>query len=136
MLVQLIAQPHLLQCLGGAALALCTRDAGNGQGQLHVGQNGLMRDQVVALEHKADGVVAVGVPIAVGVLFGGNPVDDKVTAVVPIQPADDVQQGGLTGAGGAQDGDKFAVAQVQADIIQCGLYKVTGFVFLADLFQL
>ena len=68
--------------------------------------------------------------------FGGDPVDDKVTAVVPIQPADDVQQGGLAGAGGAQDGDKFAVAQVQADIIQCGLYKVTGFVFLADLFQL
>ena len=135
-LVQLIAQPHLLQRLGGAALALCARDAGNGQGQLHVGQNGLMRDQVVALEHKADGVVAVGVPIAVGVLFCGDPVDDKVTAVVPVQAADDVQQGGLTGAGGAQDGDKFAVAQVQADIIQCGLYKVTGFVFLADLFQL
>ena len=87
-----------------------------------------MRDQVVALEHKADGVVAVGVPIAVGVLFGGDPVDDKVTAVVPIQAADDVQQ--------AQDGDEFAVAQVQADIIQRGLYKVTGFVFLADLFQL
>lgn len=135
-LMQLIAQPHLLQRLGGAALALCARDAGNGQGQLHIGQNGLMRDQVVALEHKADGVVAVGVPIAVGVLFGGDPVDDKVTAVVPIQAADDVQQGGLTGAGGAQDGDEFAVAQVQADIIQCGLYKVTGFVFLADLFQL
>ena len=121
-LVQLIAQSHLLQRLGGAALALCARDAGNGQGQLHVGQNGLMGDQVVALEHKADGVVAVGVPIAVGVLFGGDPVDDKVTAVVPIQAADDVQQGGLTGAGGAQDGDEFAVAQVQADIIQCGLY--------------
>ena len=135
-LVQLIAQPHLLQRLGGAALALCARDAGNGQGQLHVGQNGLMGDQVVALEHKADGVVAVGVPIAVGVLFGGDPVDDKVTAVVPIQAADDVQQGGLAGAAGAQNGHEFVVPQVQTDVVQCVLHQLAGLIFFVDLFEL
>ena len=77
-----------------------------------------MGDEVVALEHKADGVVAVGVPVAVGVLFGGDAVDDKVAAVVAVQAADDVQQGGLAGAAGAEDGDEFVVAQVQADIVQ------------------
>ena len=77
-----------------------------------------MGDQVVALEHKADGVVAVGVPIAVGVLFGGDPVDDKVTAVVPIQAADDVQQGGLTGAGRADDRQRLALFQCERDVLE------------------
>ena len=92
--------------------------------------------RLVALKDKADGVVAVRVPIAVVVLLCGAAVDNEVAGGVAVQAADDVQQGGLTRAGGAQDGDEFAVAQVQADIIQRGLYKVTGFVFLADLFQL
>ena len=68
-LVQLVAQTHFLQCFGGPAAALGTRYAGDGQCQLHVGQHGLVGDEVVALEHEADGVVAVGVPVAVGVLL-------------------------------------------------------------------
>ena len=52
-----------------------------------------MGNQIVALEHKTNGVVAVGVPVAVGVFFGGNTVDDQITAVVAVQAADDVQRG-------------------------------------------
>ena len=135
-LVQLVAQTHFLQCLGGPAAALGTRYAGDGQCQLHVGQHGLVGDEVVALEHKADGVVAVGVPVAVGVLFGGDAVDDEVAAVVPVQTADDVQQGGLAGAAGAKDGDELAVAEVQADLVKGCLDQVAGLVLLVDLFEL
>ena len=128
MLVQLVAQTHFLQCFGGPAAAFGTRYAGDGQCQLHVGQHGLVGDEVVALEHKADGVVAVGVPVAVGVLFGGDAVDD--------QTADDVQQGGLAGAAGAKDGDELAVAEAQADLVKGCLDQVAGLVLLVDLFEL
>ena len=132
--VQLVAQANLLQCLSSTAFPLRAGDARDRQGQLDVSENGLMGDQIVALEHETDGVVAVGIPVAVGVLFGGDAVDDQVAAVVPVKAADDVQQGGLAGTTGAEDGDKFVVAQVQADLIQCSLDKVAGLVFLVYLF--
>ena len=69
----------------------------------------LVGDQVVALEHKADGVVAVGVPVPVLVLLGGDAVDDQVAGIVAVQAADDVEEGGFAGAAGAQDGDELIV---------------------------
>ena len=135
-LVQLVAQTHFLQRLGGPAAALGTRYAGDGQCQLHVGQHGLVGDEVVALEHEADGVVAVGVPVAVGVLFGGDAVDDQIAAVIPVQTADNVQQGSFAGAAGAEDGDEFVITQVQADIVQRILHEIAGLVLFADLFDL
>ena len=95
-----------------------------------------MGDEVVALEHKADGVVAVGVPVAVGVLFGGDAVDDQIAAVIPVQTADNVQQGSFAGAAGAEDGDEFVITQVQADIVQRILHEIAGLVLFADLFDL
>ena len=136
MLVQLVAQTHVFQRFSRSAPPLGLGDAGDGQRQFHVGQNGLVRDQIVALEHETDGVVAVRVPVAVGVLFGGDAVDDQIAAVVPVQTAHDVQQGGLAGTARAEDGNKFVVAQVQADIIQCFLDQIAGFVFFSDVFEL
>ena len=69
--------------------------------------------------------LAIGVPVAVGVFFGGNTVDNQITAVVAVQAADDVQQGGLAGTAGAENGNKFIVPQVQADV--CLLYTSWGF---------
>ena len=134
-LVELVAQAHLFQGFDGPAFALGPGDAGDGQGQFHVGQHRLMGNQVVALEHKAYGVVAVGVPVPVGVLLGGDAVDDQVAAVVAVQTADDVQQRGLAGAAGAKNRHKLVVPQVQTDIIQRVLYQLAGFVFLVDLFE-
>ena len=134
-LVQLVAQPHLLQSLGGTAAALGLGNARDSQCQLHVAQHGLVGDQVIALEHKADGVVPVGVPVAVGIFFGGDAVDDKVAAVVAVQTADDVQQRGLAGAAGTQNGHKFVIPQVQTDVVQCVLHQLAGLVFLVDLFE-
>jgi len=135
-LVQLVAQPHLLQRSGGTAAALGFGNARDGQRQLHIAQHGLVGDQVIALEHETDGVVPVGVPVAVGIFFGGDAVDDKITAVVAVQTADDVQQGGLAGAAGAQNGHEFVVPQVQTDVVQCVLHQLAGLIFFVDLFEL
>ena len=67
--------------------------------------------------------------------FGGDAVDDQIAAVVAIQTADDVQQGGLAGAAGAQNGHEFVVPQVQTDVVQCVLHQLAGLVFLVDLFE-
>ena len=63
--------------------------------QLHVFQNGLMRNEVIALEHKADAVVAVGIPIAIVKVLGRNTVDQQVARIKVVESADNVEQRGL-----------------------------------------
>ena len=53
-----------------------------------------------------------------------------------VQTADDVQQGGLAGAAGAQNGHEFVVPQVQTDVVQCVLHQLAGLIFFVDLFEL
>ena len=101
-----------------------------------VAKDRLVGDKVIALEHETNGVVAVGVPVAVGVLPGGDAVDDQVTAIIAVKAANDVEQCGFAGAAGAQDGDKFIVTEVQADIVEGDLFQIACFVFLADFFKL
>ena len=135
-LVELVPEAHLPQRLGGTAAALSARYARDGQGQLDVGEDGLVGDEVIALEHETDGVVAVGVPVPVGVAAGGDAVDDELAAVVAVEAADDVEQRGLARAAGAEDGDKFAVAQVEADPVERCLCQIAGGVFLFDIDKL
>ena len=134
--MELVAQTHLPQRFGSTAAALGPRHARDGQGQLDVGEDGLVGDEVVALEHEADGVVAVGVPVPVSVAAGGDAVDDKFAAVVAVKAADDVEQGGLARAAGAEDGDKFTVAEVEADPVERCLCQIAGGVFLFDVDKL
>ena len=93
-----------------------------------------MGDEVVALTDTADGVVAVVVPVGVLVVLGGHPVDDQVAAVVPVQAADDVQQGGLAGATLAQDGDELMFPEGNADPLQGGLAQLPGDVGFDNVF--
>ena len=93
-------------------------NAGQRQGDFDILQHGLMGDQVVALEHKADGMVAVCVPVTILVVLGGGAVDNQVTLSVLIQAADDVQHGGLAAAGGAEDGHKLIAAEGQINTLE------------------
>ena len=77
-----------------------------------------MRDQVIGLEHKADGVVAVNVPITVGKVSGGLAVDDKIAGIVLVQAADDIQKGGFSAAGVAQDSNKLVLPEAQVYAFQ------------------
>ena len=136
LLVELIPQTYLFQCLGGPSAALGLGDARQGQRQLYVGQNGLVRDEVVALEDKAYAMVAVGVPIPILEVLGGFSVDEQVTVGVAIQTADDVEQGGLTASRRAEDGYELALTEVDADSVQCTGGRITYDVCFFDVLQL
>jgi hypothetical protein len=62
-LVDLLPQTNALERLRGAAAPLSLAHARQGQRHLNVLEDGLVRNQVVTLEHEADAVVAVRVPV-------------------------------------------------------------------------
>ena len=134
-LVELVAQTDLFQRLDGARAPLLTGDARERQCELDICQHALVRDEVVALKDKADGVVAVCVPVAVVVLLRGAAVDDKVAGGVAVQTADDVQQRGLAAAGLAQDRNELALAKGDVDALERLDLRRAGLVDLGDVFQ-
>ena len=136
LLMELITQAHILQSLHSPLAALTMRNAGNGQSQFHIGKYRLVGNQIIALKHKANGMVTIGVPIPVGIFLGGNAVDNQITAVVAIQTANDIEQRGLTGTAGAQNGHELIVPQGQAHAVQRYLNQISGHIFLSNVLDL
>ena len=134
-LVELVAESDLFQHFDCALAAFRRRHAGERQRQLHVGEHGLVRDEVIALKHETNGMVAVGVPVSVGELLGGFAVDDQVSGGVAVQPADDVQQRGLAAAGLAEDRDELAFPEGNADAFQRTNRGAAGLIILYNVFQ-
>ena len=95
-----------------------------------------MGNQIVTLKDKTDRVVSVGIPVPVLIAFRGDPVDDQVTAVIPVQAADNIQKRGLARTAGSEDGHEFIITQGQAHMVQCFLHQCAGPVFLADILNL
>ena len=133
--VQLVAQADLFQRLDGACAPLLTRDAGERERELDVCQHALVRDEVVALKDKADGVVAVGVPVAVVVFLRGAAIDDEVAGGVAVESADDVQQRGLAAAGLSEDRHELILAEGDVDALERLDLRRAGLVYLGDMFQ-
>ena len=77
-----------------------------------------MGNQVVALEHKADGMVPIGVPVPITEFLGGFSVDDEVAGGIAIQTADDVQQRGLSAAALPQNRHKFILPERNVDALE------------------
>ena len=134
-LVKLVAQTDLFQRLDGARAPLLAGDAGERERELDVCQHALVRDEVIALKDKADGVVAVGVPVTVVIFLRGAAVDDEVAGGVAVEPADDVQQRGLTAAGLAEDCNKLILAEGDVDALERLDLRRAGLVYLGDVFQ-
>ena len=134
-LIQLIAEADGLERLDRPAAALGLLHAGERERHFDVGQDRLVGDEVIALKHKAHGVVAVGVPIAVVVLPGGGAVDDEVARGVPVKAADDVQQRRLAAAGGAEDGDEVILPKLQVNPPQGMDRLAAGLINFGDVFQ-
>ena len=133
--VQLVAQTDLFQRLDGACAPLLTGDAGERERELDVCQHALVRDEVVALKDKADGVVAVGVPVAVVIFLRGAAVDDEVAGGVAVESADDVQQRGLAAAGLSEDRHELILAEGDVDALERLDLRRAGLVYLGDVFQ-
>lgn len=90
--MQLIPKTDLFQRLLYALSAFPLRDSGNRQRKFNIRQDRLMRYQIIALKNKPNGMIAIGIPITVAVYLRGNSANYKITAVIPIQSANDVQK--------------------------------------------
>ena len=132
--MQLIAQPHLLQNIPGTAAALLAGNPGQRQGQLHISQHGLMGNQVIALEYKTHRVVPIGIPVPVAVIPGGTPADHQIPCGILIEPANNVQQRGLSAAAGAQNGDKFIFPERYRNSFQRGYPIAAHLVLFYNVF--
>ena len=91
LLVYLIAEADLLEGGDGALLSLFGRDAGKSQCEFNIGEHRLVRDQVIALEYEAYGVVSVCVPVCVLVFPGADAVDKQVSVGVLVETSEYVQ---------------------------------------------
>ena len=63
-------------------------------------------------------MIAVGVPVAVGVLFGRAAVDHKVAVGVLIQTADDVQQRRFAAARVTEHGNKLGFSELKVNALE------------------
>ena len=84
-------QPYSVERLVRTLDSFALLNSRNRKGKLHVLRNCLVRNQVVALKDKADSV-AVGVPIAVGIILCTDSVDKQLAVRIMIQSADDVEE--------------------------------------------
>ena len=91
-----------------------------------------MRNKVIRLKDEADGMVAVAVPIGIGVALGGAAVDYQVALRVSVKTADDIQQRSLTAAGMTQNCDKLAFTELKVDTLKCVNGIITDSVILSN----
>ena len=87
--------------------AFFRRNAGENQGKLHIPEQGLMGNQIIALKNKANRVVAVRIPIAASISGGRHTVDHQLPAVTMIQSAYNIEQSCFPGTAGSQDRNEF-----------------------------
>ena len=110
-LIILICKTNLVKSSLSASYSLLLIDTGNGKSKLYVTKHGLVRNQVIALENKADTVVSVYVPVAVTVKLCADTIDNKITGGVSVKTANNVKHGGLTASGRAENGNEFSVTK-------------------------
>ena len=111
-------QPYLFQQLQRALFSILSLYTAQRHAQLDVLNDAKVRDQVVVLENKADGAVAVGVPVTLLEVLCFTPFDDDFAPVGMVQPANDVQAGGLARPAGAEDRYEFFLPERYIDIVQ------------------
>ena len=110
-LVDLVAKSHAFKRVNGALASFGLGNAREGQGKLYVRQHRLVGDEVVVLEHKADRVVTIGIPITVLELLGGAAADDQVARGVLVKTADHVEERRFSTTRGTEDGNELALAE-------------------------
>ena len=136
LLMDMLLQSDFLERFCRAAGTLTRADAADGERQLYVLEHRLVGDEVIALKDESDGVIAVRIPVAVGIPLGTDTVDDQIALVITIQTADDVQHGRLAGAALSEDRDKFVITQTQRNALERLLHQISGFIYLSYAFYL
>ena len=111
-------EPHADEGVLGKLTLLFARHTRDGQGEFDILKYGEMGDEIVALKDETHRVIAVGIPVARAEILGRAVADDEIAVRVVVEPADDVEKGGLAAARGTQDGDELAPAEIDADPFQ------------------
>ena len=119
----MLAQTDCLERLARTLAALGMPHARERKRQLHVFQNALMRNEVIALEHKADAIIAIGIPIAVVEILGRDAVDQQIARIEMIESTDDVEHRSFTRTRGTQNGYELVIAKRQAYAVERYLRK-------------
>ena len=119
----MLAQTDCLKRLACTLAALGMPHARERKRQFHVFQNGLMRNEVVALKHKANAIVSVGIPIAVAEVLGRDAIDQQVAGIEMVESTNDVEHRSFTRTRGTQDGYKLVIAKRQAYAVERYLRK-------------
>ena len=110
-----VAESHELQQFLGPFLGFLLRGAGDVGRNHDVLQSRELGEQLVELEDEAQVAVA---EVGKGLLAEGggvDTIDTYRTRVGAVEGADDLQQGGLSGAGRAYDADYLATVDVEVD---------------------
>ena len=124
------AEPDPSEQFAGALARLADRRAADQQRHADVFERGEFRQQVMELVDEAERAVAQFSASAIGQPRHGLALDLDFTAGRLVEAAEDVQQGALAGARGADDRDRLVAAHVEADIVQHVGAQVAFFVDL------
>ena len=133
--MDMVGQADITQSAKGPFAAFRGGDSRQGECQFHIRQDGLVGNEVVALEDEADAVIAVGVPVAVAVARGRYAVDDQVAGVESIQASDDVEHRGFSRTGGTENCDEFTGAEAEGNPVERRLSEGCGDIRLPDFPQ-
>ena len=126
--IEAVAETECLQDLLRPAMPLPRPKPGIGRRQFDVGHRGQRLQQVVGLEHEAEGVapqdgktvVVEGADVDLG--------DPALPVCGTVQAADDVHERGLAAPRRTGDADELASVDAQRDSVQ-GAYRVPVFLF-------
>ncbi|CAE7229328.1 bsn, partial [Symbiodinium necroappetens] len=126
-----VRDTHPLQRTGDAIVALPARERVDEQGELDVLVGSEDGDEVVELEDVAD---VFGAPVRE--LGAGEPgdvlaLDDERARGGRVDAGDEVEEGGLAGAGGAHEGEEVAALDAQVEAVE-GADGVLALGVLAD----
>ncbi len=128
----MVAQANAAQSFLRTATALATRCTGKQQSHLHIGDNALVRNKVVALEYKTNRVIAICVPVAVAVTARGASVNYQVTLGVLVKAANDVEQRGFAAARLTKDAYKLLVSKRNRDALERRNHRIARNVVFSD----
>jgi hypothetical protein len=113
-----VAQPDRPEEGRRPGVARVDRHPGRLQGEDDVLDGAHPRQEVEALEDEAEGQQAQAGALGVGEGVHRGPVQEHLPRRGPVEEADELQQGALAGARGADDGDELPVVDAQADVAQ------------------
>ena len=88
--VDFVFKPHFFKNGNRAFAAFFRAYPGKRQRQFDVFENGLVRNKIVTLKNKPDGVITVCIPLFIAELFSAFSVDYKIARSIAVKSADNV----------------------------------------------